>query len=272
MKTPPKKEVFMSNITTQTSPVLHPHPYSNEQAIILAKCSKIVYSSKYRAEKLLEEISFKLKYYNKNEPPFLIAESDQCIVIAFTGKQKLFDFINILKFFWTEEKVKRIHNGFKNMYDKVHYLILFYLSQLSDKKPIYLTGHSLGGALSVIAASRLTESHIEGCYTFGSPPIGIKELDQPIQRPVYEIMNDNDPFSHLDRSSSNYIGSRYVLTQDQILHNHTGKISKQHNLQTKQLLSTQAFNAHSINEYINRLETILRNAKEKKIISLNFLK
>lgn len=247
---------------SQKTAVSLPYLYSNEQAMIMAKCAKITYSPKREADKSLQKISFKLKYFNRNEPVFLIAEHDQYIVVAFKGRQELHDFINILKFFWTETKVKRIHNGFKTMYDKVHYLILFQLSQLSDTKPIYLTGHSLGGALAVVASSQLP-GHIAGCYTFGSPPIGIKELDQPIQRPVYEIINDNDPFSDLDECSHySYVGSRYILTKEQILHDQKRKTSDKNHMKAKKVFSPKA---HFIKEYINRLETILQNTKTPKL-------
>ena len=245
----------MVSITPQTSPSVLPHPYSSRQALLMAKCSKIIYSSKGRAERLLEKISFSLKYFSNNEPSFLIAEHDQCIVVAFKGKQKFFDFINILKFLHIETKIKRIHNGFKTMYNKAHYLIWFQLSQLSNTKPIYFTGHSLGGALAVIATAQLEGFHVAGCYTFGAPPIGIKELEYPLQKPVYEVVTDNDPFLNLEGSNYFYIGSLRVLTQDQILYEQQEKPDKQQ-LKNKIALSLKTFKAHSIQEYINRLESI----------------
>ena len=252
----------MVNIASQTSPSLSSLPYSSKQALLMAKCSKIVYSSKGRAERLLDKIDFTLKYFSKNEPSFLIAEHDQCIVVAFKGKQKIFDLINILNFLHIEKKVKRIHNGFKTMYDKAHYLILFQLSQLSNTKPIYFTGHSLGGALAIIATAQLEEFPIAGCYTFGAPPIGIKELEHPIQKPIYEIVTDNDPFLNLKGSNYFYVGSRYILIQDQILYEQQEKSDKQQ--KNKTVLSLTTFKAHSINEYIHRLE-IIENKKPRKL-------
>ncbi|MDE0151327.1 MAG: lipase family protein [Bdellovibrionales bacterium] len=248
----------MTNITFQTSPSLLLHPYSNKQAVLMAKCSKIVYSSKFRAKRLLEKISFTLKYFHSREPSFLIAEHDQHIVVAFKGNKEIFDLANILKFLYTEKKVKRIHNGFKTMYDKVHYIIWFHLSQLSNK-PIYFTGHSRGGALAVIATAQLEEFPIAGCYTFGSPPIGIKELEHPIQNPVYGIMTHEDPLIHLKKGSNYfYTGSRYILTKDQVLNEQQNKLEKQQ-LKNKPVLLLKAFKAHLIQEYINRLESIETN-------------
>lgn len=248
----------MTNITFQTSPSLLLHPYSNKQAVLMAKCSKIVYSSKFRAKRLLEKKSFTLKYFHSREPSFLIAEHDQHIVVAFRGNKKTFDFINILKFLYTEKKVKRIHSGFKTTYDKVHYLIWFHLSQLPNK-PIYFTGHSSGGALAVIATNQLEEFPIAGCYTFGAPPIGIKELEHPIQKPVYEMMTDEDPLLHLGRGFNYfYTNSRYILTKDQVLSEQQKKSEKQQ-LKNKPVLLFKAFKAHLIQECINRLESIETN-------------
>ena len=60
-------------------------------------------------------------------------------------------------------------------------------------KPLFITGHSLGGALATIAAKKLShEGGIAACYTFGSPRVGDEEWIADIKTPVYRLVNAAD--------------------------------------------------------------------------------
>ena len=57
---------------------------------------------------------------------------------------------------------------------------------------LFITGHSLGGALA-IAFTRLHAASTNGaCYTFGAPPVGAVEVQNGLKTPVYEIINEID--------------------------------------------------------------------------------
>jgi len=74
-----------------------------------------------------------------------------------------------------------IHPGFWNAYLSVATIVRvqtqFLLSKYRGSK-IYVTGHSLGGALAQIAALdlKLFYGHVDGLYTFGQPRIGNDKL------------------------------------------------------------------------------------------------
>ena len=58
--------------------------------------------------------------------------------------------------------------------------------------PLFITGHSLGGALALLA-TKLVASNMNGaCYTFGAPRIGNYEFFRFIKTPVYRIVNSSD--------------------------------------------------------------------------------
>lgn len=61
----------------------------------------------------------------------------------------------------------RVHRGFRKALDEV-------FGQISglagSDRALWLTGHSLGGALAILAAARLP--NVQGVYTFGSPSVG----------------------------------------------------------------------------------------------------
>jgi len=61
-----------------------------------------------------------------------------------------------------------------------------------DRKPIYVTGHSLGGALAQIATAVLGTDEFAACYTFGSPRVGNAYFDLWVKPPSYRVMDYAD--------------------------------------------------------------------------------
>jgi triacylglycerol lipase len=77
---------------------------------------------------------------------------------------------------WMEvaETVGRVHRGFKREMDRLWPRLEQAL--VRNRKPLWFTGHSLGGAMATICAGRCKMSYIksnpEELYTFGSPRVG----------------------------------------------------------------------------------------------------
>tara|TARA_E500000178_G_scaffold328119_1_gene357797 strand:- start:647 stop:1393 length:747 start_codon:yes stop_codon:yes gene_type:complete len=84
-----------------------------------------------------------------------------------------------------------VHNGFQNEIDDIWPDIIATLKKHTKKK-ISICGHSLGGAMATIAASRLLE-YKPVLYTFGSPRVGsaafVKEC---ADLEHYRFVNNND--------------------------------------------------------------------------------
>ena len=58
--------------------------------------------------------------------------------------------------------------------------------------PLFITGHSLGGALALLA-TKLVARNVDGaCYTFGAPRVGNYEYFRFIKTPVFRIVNSSD--------------------------------------------------------------------------------
>ena len=58
--------------------------------------------------------------------------------------------------------------------------------------PIYIAGHSLGGALAQIASAVFGCDQIAACYTFGSPRVGNSYFDLWVKAPSYRVENYAD--------------------------------------------------------------------------------
>ena len=114
-----------------------------------------------------------------------------------------------------------MHGGFVNGYDGMHGQVQKLLQRFGVKK-VWITGHSLGGALSIVCASRLLEDgeyKIAGVMTFGQPKVvrdDTRRFLEPKLRGKYVFfVNDMDPvarvidpythFGHMVRRADNKI-------------------------------------------------------------------
>ena len=58
--------------------------------------------------------------------------------------------------------------------------------------PLFITGHSLGGALALLA-TKIVAPDVDGaCYTFGAPRVANYEYFAKVKTPVYRIVNSSD--------------------------------------------------------------------------------
>jgi hypothetical protein len=132
---------------------------------------------------------------NKGTQGFLAKHKKHKIaILAFRGTEKNFGDIktDLNARFYRDQSNSKIHSGFLMAYRDVKKQIASGLENLKDHS-IYLTGHSLGGALAVIATRELAEdNNIAACYTFGSPKVGNSEFGDAIKPPIYRIVNAAD--------------------------------------------------------------------------------
>lgn len=124
------------------------------------------------------------------------------LVLAFRGTQT--DQIRDIR---TDAKVGlqdapgggRVHPGFYAAFESVSSEIQASLDQYGDGA-FYLTGHSLGGALALVATRYLRHPRSAATYTFGGPRVGDDTFFQDFKIPVYRIINGADIVARLPLS------------------------------------------------------------------------
>jgi triacylglycerol lipase len=86
-----------------------------------------------------------------------------------------------------------VHDGFQTEVDKIWGSILKTVSSKTHaSKKLTMCGHSLGGAMATLAASRLKD-RVHSLYTFGSPRVGNKKFVNAIKDLThYRFVNNND--------------------------------------------------------------------------------
>lgn len=88
------------------------------------------------------------------------------------------------------------HQGFANAYQAVAHQVSAAVNDLSGHS-IYITGHSLGAALAIVAAHDLNADNIAVVYTYGGPRVGNRDYGQEIKPPIYRAVNAADIVTHL---------------------------------------------------------------------------
>ena len=122
--------------------------------------------------------------------------------MVFRGTQDLLDWWTNMNVTWAElQGGVRVHSGFVEAYYTIREpLFAAVLRLLKGKpRPVYVAGHSLGGALAVMATAELANhdeaevrDSIAACYTFGCPKAGDRSFDQYVKVPLYRITNGVD--------------------------------------------------------------------------------
>ena len=122
-------------------------------------------------------------------------------VVCFRGTQQKRDWMTNLDIRKTPIRSKsqnshrvlgNVHQGFNAAFKSVEGQIEEYLRGAEDL-PLYITGHSLGGALATLATWHMSGDRLAACYTYGAPRVGDNGLLDRFRTPVYRIVNGADP-------------------------------------------------------------------------------
>lgn len=123
-----------------------------------------------------------VQFISQNGTEYFLAKDNDTVILCFRGTEpKMKDILTDLLAWQTEYpnvKTKpKIHSGFYGAMDGIWEDLKKELKDV-DKRNVWITGHSLGGALASLAAYRLVNEkildadQIGGVLTFGQPHVG----------------------------------------------------------------------------------------------------
>ena len=169
--------------------------FNYNKAHWLAKLAGIAYAQPLTARKVFKESGITVnKYFDKEGAQAYGIEKNGVIFLAFRGTEptQASDLLADAKAWHKKSQYGgSVHAGFRGEIDKIWPEIEKWITKHSGKQ-IYVTGHSLGAAMSTIATSRLPAGTI--CYNYGSPRVGSpgfsKQFDSKFQ--LYRFVNNND--------------------------------------------------------------------------------
>jgi triacylglycerol lipase len=193
--------------------------WSHENALALANCALLAYSDNEEIIAQLRQRQFDAvtpcnsDHHSTDTQAYVAVRADATIV-AFRGTEPT----NVRDFatdfdarqipFETKFQIPgwgRIHEGWADGVAVVLGKVAEALKTHDDgTRPLWITGHSLGGALAMVTAAVLVnmQNHrLAGVYTFGQPRVGDREFrtryDQALRAFTFRCVNDRDLVPHL---------------------------------------------------------------------------
>lgn len=146
--------------------------------------------------------------YNQTVERFgFVLESERDAIVAFRGTGSAVDWISDMIARQCKYPFVRdagwSHTGFTDIYRSMRQAVVSLVDRCDGNKPMYVTGHSLGGALAVLCATDLAskrpDADIRVC-TFGAPRAGNPDFAKAYNRSVAasrRYHNEFDVVPHL---------------------------------------------------------------------------
>lgn len=208
--------------------------YSLARALQLAGCCDLVMQDRVVVSRKLEATGGTLAHW------FEHPNGTQAAMIAFPWG-------NVLVFRATEVRIDRpwesmkdvltdlmfrpvpymgamVHRGFLRAYQSIEADVVTALTAVNGGKPLFVTGHSLGGALAKVAGMTIPADRIGAVYTYGAPRLGNGKVDQAIGAPLYQFIHAADIVPRVPPISFSYrgAGDRRFIARDWTISRGTG--------------------------------------------------
>jgi triacylglycerol lipase len=262
--------------------------YQPVNAYWLGQCATYAYKNAAAIKsKVMDEWGFdKYHFIQRADTQCFIASTDKIVVLSFRGTEvsKYKDLLSDADLSLVNGYGGKVHKGFKQAYHKVRRQIdNKFKAHNAAAKTVWITGHSLGGALAVLAAYDLKKKgyKVNGVYTMGQPRVGnsgyANAFEKCLRNRCFRFVEKNDKvpemplkeFGCVHAGQAIYIASRNRLT----LHYRRSK-----NVINALVSMGKAPSAHSSDKYAaaiaknighNPFTSDARAIKEKPVIKLS---
>ncbi len=181
---------------------------------------------------------------SKNSAQAILVEHQLYLTLAFRGTDETLDWVDNIDVRIEEEGIGKFHSGFLSSLNDVwqplwdKYLELKKLSPAQTQvggvsqhaRPLFLTGHSLGGGMATVAAARLLSLDLPfiSAYTFGQPRAVFREtkiaFDMMSMGRFHRFQNNTDIVTRVPSRLRGYthVGQCIYISQEGELYNDTG--------------------------------------------------
>ena len=194
-------------------------------AKMCAEFSKYAYiqDPKELAKRVRRYFPFVLCFDRKGTQAFVAYGNSDTLVVAFRGTEptKIHDIAADLKTWPRRSNTKQglVHSGFADALDRIWPELEMYIDNTVESKGIrkvVFTGHSLGGALAVVAAAR--SQYVGQVYTYGQPRVGNKKYAKNVKSKVYRFVLENDVVPRVPPAIIfKHQGTEYRIFKDKIV-------------------------------------------------------
>ncbi|HEV2436492.1 MAG TPA: lipase family protein [Verrucomicrobiae bacterium] len=211
-------------------------------ALALAHAARLAYEGDQN--KILQQLqdwgfpAAGCRVFRVNTAQVLAAANEEMIAVAFRGTQpdKLADWLvdaEIIQKPWRNffggPDLGRVHHGFvRNTSFVWEQLSQFVAGVRTIKQSLWITGHSLGGAMALIAAAAFVFSEhqaVNGLYTLGQPRTGncafAAHCNRQLRTVTFRVVNDRDIVPHVPPA---FIPFLIIPLHGPIFYRHAGRL------------------------------------------------
>jgi triacylglycerol lipase len=213
-----------------------------QNALILARaCDLAYYNEPEGPTRFRSELGMEARLISVDNTQVYVAENNESIVVAFRGSEAPTTLDGLKDWLLTNANNylilpegragtdfaaagvgARFHKGFLEDLEMVWepMLAAVNVALKAKERPLWVTGHSLGGALALLAAWRLQRSFIavQEIVTFGAPMIGnpaaAKALEQEFSGKIFRFVDLEDVVPHLP--SVSLVANAYMHCQAEV--------------------------------------------------------
>ncbi|MCA9560514.1 MAG: lipase family protein [Myxococcales bacterium] len=206
-----------ADITTAT-------PYKS--SYLLAGISDAAYGDSGQRQKRwrrmgLTQVAFEKKARVGAE--VVIAKSDTYLIVSVRGTKNWKDFGTDAGAKKDSKRFKavdaRVHSGFAAHADALADFVARTVQAEKGSRKLYLTGHSLGGAVAALLAYDLQVNRgvqVDGVMTFGAPRVGgqgwASKYDRVLKTRTWRWINRHDPVPHVPSGNKwKHVGKRHIV-------------------------------------------------------------
>ena len=167
-------------------------------ALSLALAARLAYENKDDVEETVTQV------WRLNSCEFVDADGTQCffattkdaVIVSFRGTEELGDWLANLNLLSTTRPYGTVHRGFLGAFQVVEKKLEALMAPYKGR-PVVITGHSLGGALALIAAAEWHGKHdIFLVHTCGQPAVGKRNFQEFIEEQYgdnyFRFVNNDD--------------------------------------------------------------------------------
>ena len=211
-------------------------------ALFLAQaCNLAYFDAPGGVGRFRDELGLEARLISVGNTEVYVAQNDKVLVVAFRGSQApntldgLKDWLltnannylilpegQIGTDFAAAGVGARFHRGFMEALHEIWEPLLAAVTEATESsdRPLWITGHSLGGALALLAAWRLQRNFItvHEIVTFGAPMIGndtaARAFEQEFSGKIFRFVNFEDPVPLLPTIS--LVANTYAHCQSEV--------------------------------------------------------
>ena len=211
---------------------------SKNNAYWMAKIASLAYSQhpdgRPNEEKIIADLKAEDENFisvtgeSKNSAQAILIEHQDYFCLAFRGTDQLSDWLDNIDFRTEKALFGKFHRGFLNSVNDVWSPLFSKYLELtnSKKRPLFLTGHSLGGAMATVGAAKLIHEGFSftAVYTFGQPramtTATANKFNQKAKSKFFRFHNNNDLVTRVPARLIGYshVGLKVHITEDIKLH------------------------------------------------------